>query len=258
MGALESALAETVSPTVVAPEAPPPHRWGFVLATAVVALAVALGGYRIRPAAPDSSPAPSVTETGVAAASAYRIEAALYVERGGNDVRVKEGMRVEPGDRLSLHVRSSAPAHVYVVNEDEQGAGFLLFPLAGQVVTNPLAAGEVHRLPSPQDGERLSWQVTSAGGREHFIIFANTAPLSSFEQLFAALPKPVRDTPVQSVSLSPEAVGVLRGVGGVTAASTATGGRVGLARDFPTPLIEGEETVRGVWIRQITLENPVR
>jgi hypothetical protein len=42
----------------------------------------------------------------------------------------------------------------------------------------------------------------------------------------------------------------------VTAASTAAGGSVGLARDFTTPLVEGEETVRGVWIRRITLENP--
>ena len=31
-----------------------------------------------------------------------------------------------------------------------------------------------------------------------------------------------------------------------------------LSREFSTPLVDGEELVRGVWIRQVTLENPVR
>jgi hypothetical protein len=53
-------------------------------------------------------------------------------------------------------------------------------------------------------------------------------------------------------------VGVLRGVGGVTSTPVQPAAPVGLARDFGTPLVEGEETVRGVWIRQVTLENPAR
>jgi hypothetical protein len=192
------------------------------------------------------------------AAGEYRIEAALYVERDGVPVRLRQGTRVAPGDRLSLQLRSSMPAHVYVVNEDEQGEGYLLFPLPGQSLTNPLPAGQMHRIPGVQAGEQLSWQVTSAGGREHFIIFANTAPLPSFEQLFARLPPPNRDNPVQSVGLSREAVGVLRGVGGVVSTPSGAGAAAGLASEFSTPLTDGEEAVRGVWIRQVTLENPVR
>ena len=258
-GALEAALAETVSSAPVVPV--PVPAWGrFALALAVVVLALALGGYRIFGGAdsPTEVAAPLAVTPTVETAGTYRIEAALYVERGGVDVRVQQGTRVAPGDKLSLHVRASVPAHVYVVNEDEQGEGYLLFPLPGQSVTNPLPAGQMHRLPGMQAGERLSWQVTSAGGREHFIIFANTAPLSSFEQLFAGLPPPGRDNPVQAVGLSHEAVGVLRGVGGVTSASTGAGAATGLAREFSTPLVDGEESVRGVWIRQVTLENPVR
>jgi predicted Ser/Thr protein kinase len=256
-GALEAALAEAVSSKPVPPK-PTPRPRALVLVLAAVVLAIAFGGYRMLRVTDSTVGVAPLSVATAAVAGEYRIEAALYVERAGVDVRLRQGMPVAPGDKLSLHVRSSVPAHVYVVNEDEQGAGYLLFPLAGQVVTNPLAAGVDHRLPGPQDGERLSWQVTSAGGREHFIIFANTSPLSSFEQVFAALPRPARDTPVQSVSLSPEAVVVLRGVGGVTQASTAAVGSAGLARDFATPLIDGEETVRGVWIRRVTLENPVR
>jgi predicted Ser/Thr protein kinase len=192
-GALESALAGTLSAKTVVP-APPLALKGFVLAVAAVLLALALGGYRmIGPSAPPAEVAEVAPPTAPAeaAAGAYRIEAALYVERDGVDTRVQQGAQVAPGDRLSLEVRTSVPAHVYVVNEDEQGEGYLLFPLAGQAVTNPLAGGVAHRLPGIQDGQRLSWQVTSAGGREHFIIFANPTPLSSFEEMFAALPQPV-------------------------------------------------------------------
>jgi eukaryotic-like serine/threonine-protein kinase len=259
-GAFESALAGTLSGKSVVPP-PPVTLKGFALAAAALLVALALGGYRMfGPSAPPADVtevAPS-TAPAEAAAGAYRIEAALYVERDGVDTRAQQGTQVVPGDRLSLQVRTSVPAYVYVVNEDEQGAGYLLFPLPGQSLTNPLPAGELHRLPGTQGDERLSWQVTSAGGREHFIIFANTAPLSSFDQLFASLSRPVRDKPVQSVSLSREAVGVLRGVGGIAATPAQPGAPVGLARDFGTPLVEGEETVRGVWIRQVTLENPVR
>ncbi len=63
---------------------------------------------------------------------------------------------------------------------------------------------------------------------------------------------------MQAVGLPSEAVGVLRGVGGVTSSPTGAGAAIGLAREFSTPLAEGEESVRGVWIRQVTLENPVR
>ena len=259
-GAFESALAGTLPATPVEP-APPITLIGFALAAAALLLALALGGYPpfgpYAPPADAAEVAPPIAPA-EAAVGAYRIEAALYVERDGIDARVQQGARVAPGDRLSLEVRTSVPAYVYVVNEDEQGEGYLLFPLGDQAVKNPLPAGAAHRLPGVQDGQRLSWQVTSAGGREHFIIFANTTPLSSFEEIFATLPQPVRDSPVQSLRLSPQAVGVLRGVGGVTATSVQSAASLGLARDFATPLVEGEETVRGVWIRRVTLENPVR
>jgi hypothetical protein len=255
-GAFEAALAETLSAASV----PGPVPWWRRYTPALVAatLILAFGGYAMFRGTESPAEVAQPLVATAEAAGEYRIEAALYVERDGVPVRLRQGTRVAPGDRLSLQLRSSMPAHVYVVNEDEQGEGYLLFPLPGQSLTNPLPAGQMHRLPGVQAGEQVSWQVTSAGGREHFIIFANTAPLSSFEQLFARLPPPDRDNPVQSVGLSREAVGVLRGVGGVVSTPSGAGAATGLATEFSTPLIDGEESVRGVWIRQVTLENPVR
>ena len=187
-GALEAALADTLSPSPV----PDPAPWWkrYAPAMAIALLALAFGGYTMFSGTDSPVEVAPPPVAAVEAAGEYQIEAALYVERDGVPVRLRQGTRVAPGDRLSLQVRTSVPAHVYVVNEDEQGEGYLLFPLPGQSVTNPLPAGQMHRLPGAQAGERLSWQVTSAGGREHFIIFANTTPLSSFEQLFAGLPRP--------------------------------------------------------------------
>ena len=39
------------------------------------------------------------------------------------------GDRVRPGDLLSFQVQVSVPTYVYMVNEDDEGASFLMFPL---------------------------------------------------------------------------------------------------------------------------------
>jgi hypothetical protein len=260
-GALESALADALAAPVFSRRRAP-RRSGLMLAVAAAVLVSATGGavlYRELTAVPANAPiATTPTPPAPNAASTYRIEAALYVERDGTRVRMQQGMAVEPGDRMSLEIQSSVPAHVYLVNEDEQGEAYLLFPLPGQNLTNPLPAALRHRLPGVQNGQSLSWQVTSAGGQEHFLIFASPERSPAFEQVFAALPPPTLEKPVQAVQLSREAVGVLRGVGGLSTTPTELDQQLRLARDIATPLIDGEETVRGVWIRRLTLENPVR
>ena len=255
-GAFETALARLLSPPAVSSRIL--SRMKPALAAAAVLIVVGLGAtmvYRIvNPAGTE------IADSGGAAtvAGTYQIEAGLYIERDGANLRAQDGMRVAPGDKLSLRVQASVPAHVYVVNEDEQGEAYLLFPLPGQALTNPLPAEQPHRLPGVQEGRPLSWQVTSAGGREHFLIFASPEPSEAFEQMVATLPPPTPDKPVQAVRLSREAVGVLRGVGGLTSTPVQTSQQLRLTRDFATPLVAGEETVRGVWIRQLTLENPLQ
>jgi len=178
--------------------------------------------------------------------------------KGGSEVRLQTGAPVEPGDKLSLEIRVSIPTHVYVINEDDQGESYLLFPLPGQKLTNPLPSGQPTRLPGDRDGQSLYWQVTSAGGREHFLIFASPEPVPAFERMFAALPRPELDARVLSAPLSRDAIGVVRGVGGLTSQSSRQIGGSRLTDAFTTPLGETEETARGLWVRQITLDNPPR
>ena len=195
----------------------------------------------------------------VASPDSYRIQAALYRERDGLEIPLQDGARIGPGEKLSMQLSSSVSIHVYIVNEDDHGESYLLFPLDGQSVTNPLPGGRQHRLPGAHDGERTSWQVTSPGGREHFLIFASPAPLSqAFEQTFATLARPAVDRPVLYQRLSREALSVLRGVGGLSPSPGRGGEPLHLTQEFSAPLTGGEESARGVWVRQITLANPIK
>lgn len=187
----------------------------------------------------------------------YRIDAVLQRAENGTDVPLPWGARVAPGDRLSLQVHASVPTYIYVVNEDEQGESYLLFPLPGEGLTNPLPSGKRHRLPGVWNGEQIYWQVTSAGGREHFLIFASPEPPSpAFERMFAALPRPAAGKPIVSHRLSAEAVAALRGIGGLASTPVRTDERLRMTPEFGTPLSTSEEVARGIWVRQIMLENP--
>lgn len=90
--------------------------------------------------------------------------------------RLAQGDRVSPGDMLALEFSATRPAYLYVVNEDDRGEAYLLFPQAVYDTRNPLAAGETHRLPGPVRGESQAWGVSSAGGHEHFLVVASPEP----------------------------------------------------------------------------------
>ncbi len=115
----------------------------------------------------------------------YDIEAAFFRASKGGEEQLQPDGRVAPGDELFLKMQSSVPLHVYVVDEDDKGAAFLLFPLRGDRLTNPLPAGQSVIVPGA-----TRWQVTSQGEREHFLVFASPEPLDSLEEAFARLPEP--------------------------------------------------------------------
>ena len=264
-GKLEAALNQALRNEDAAPGRRSPYRpWGkSVLAAAVVivALAVGYGLWNTLPdriamprsgAAPPDNAAPSAAPT----ADTYRIEAGFYREQNGTTVRLQPGARVAPGDRIFLQVVSSVPTYLYVVNEDDQGQSFLLFPLAGRPQANPLSAATRHVIPDTVNGERMFWTVSSAGGREHFLIFASPLPPSpAFARLFAALPQPSLDTAVLAQPLSTDQASALRGVGALSKAPAQAPGTK-LNEEFSAPLPDIEETARGVWVRQLTLANP--
>ena len=62
--------------------------------------------------------------------------------------------------------------------------------------------------------------MTSAGGREHFLVFASPDRLESLEQAFAALPSPQENAPVVNARLEPRTIERLRSVGGLTPESS--------------------------------------
>jgi hypothetical protein len=269
-GALETALVQVLPARKLDPIDPPAPTLKILLAIfALLVLGLAsFTVFRIRGAssAPGEAVAatgtPQVTEATTAPSfpgsptTEYRIDAAFYRDQIGAIERLTPGTRLSPNEALSLQVELSAPAYVYVVNEDESGASYLLFPLPGLALSNPLQPGQRHRLPGTWNGESISWQVTSAGRKEHFLIVASPERSLPFEEMFATLPRPSFDKP--AIKLSPDGVSRLRSVGGLTPSPYRGDRQLRLLPEFSTPLASAEERVTGVWIRHATFENPVK
>jgi len=269
-GAFEAALAPIIGRT---PRPEPRPSWVQIALAAAAVLALAVGTAYWVSSRPRSTQPPadrSVRDAGsrVAPSSSsaaapdvepsYQIDTALYRMHGVSEDRLRPGSRVAPGDNLFAKVRVSVPAYVYIVNEDDRGESYLLFPLPGQTLINPLPAGTTHRIPGVVGNEQVNWQVTSAGGREHFLIFASPERLPAFEQMFAALPRPEIGKPIRSAPLSAETIGHLRGIGGLTSGAVGQTFAARLTQQFPTPLGDSAETARGLWVRQFTVDNPTK
>lgn len=270
---LEAALAAAVPTAGDGRPARPRARRAVAPAlglAALAALAVWVALPLLRRPAPASSPSPPRTEsspaptapaaTGVTgatgpAAAAIELDATLLRVTAGAREPLRTGDLVAPGDELALEIVAREPLHVYVLSEDEAGAVFVLFPLAGRGAANPVPPGPL-RLPGRENGRELSWQVTSAGGRETFLLLASRAPLAPVVEAVTALPQARPEAPVAYGTLSAEALARLRGVGGVVAGSplrTAQRASIlsALARDLAS---SGDG--RAPWMRLIVLENP--
>jgi hypothetical protein len=188
----------------------------------------------------------------------FNVEAALVSRSGGAYRRLAAGDRVSPGDWLSLEFRASKPMWVYVLNEDERGETFLLFPQPLFDLANPINSDSTMVLPGPVGGQENAWRVTSRGGREHFLVVASPEPVPDIEAELQRLPDVKPGRPIQYAAIPPATVERLRGVGGVAALpEEAAPRRAGAFERFQA--LAGRETVtQGVWVRKITLENPLR
>ena len=250
-GAFEAALRPVVSRPGPAPLFGPAKIASLVIALVVVAAGVVV----MRPWASEQ-PAPSGGGTALAAPGTYQVDAAIYRDENNVDVQLRPGDRVRVGDQLSLQLETSVPAYVYVVNEDESGHAYLLFPLPGQSTNTPLSAGIRHRLPGMRKDQRLSWRIDTAGVREHFVIFVMPERSATFEKMFASLPAPTEDAP-SGVRMPKRAIDELRGIGGLTAKPVPV--ETEAIRNMPafaTPLPTGAEKTSGLWVRQVAFENP--
>lgn len=213
----------------------------------------------------------SLADVGAAAAPEieYRVEAALFRSHGPGTPpeRLEEGARVVPGDALYIEMEASASLHVYVLDQDEIGNVFALFPMPGYDATNPLAAGARHRLPGSAlfDGKARSWQVNSAGGREHILIVASPVRLAELEAFLRKVPRPREgQDALMAAEMPGDTVVRLRGIGSVVrdedaprAAAVPPAG-LGDLLVKAEHLAAGDDSARGVWIRKLTLDNPTR
>jgi eukaryotic-like serine/threonine-protein kinase len=183
----------------------------------------------------------------------YTINAALQrVVPGGGELLLP-GARVAPGDQLFLDFEASREMHVYILAEDDNGEAYLLFPLPGHDLGNPLAGNQRHHLPPSQDGGSYNWGVSSAGGTEHLLIVASPEALTDFEATLSALPAPIN-------SRSQQVMRGLRGIGYLVESKPARQvqqeqtGRS--AFSMARSLAAGPEQGEGVWVRQVDLINP--
>ena len=257
-GDLEHALRNQSDPVPI-PRKPLWQRWQ-IASVAVVAVAVAAILIFSRKPSPDDSiqsareavsrvlPSPSD--------ASYTVRGEFYKYSTGRRIRLAQGDRVTPGDGLGFQIEASIPVFVYVVNEDDHGEAYLLFPLPGQESSNPLRAGIAHELPGGPDGQEVHWQITSAGGREHFVIFVSPSHMAVFDGLLKSLPPPLVGRPVTGTRLLDLTVSRLRGVGGLTSQPSAKASSAHYLFQGVDPLSTNTDTARGVWSRQLTLENP--
>ena len=80
------------------------------------------------------------------------------------------------------------------------------------------------------------------------------------EHVFNQLPHPEIGKPILSARLPPETVGALRSVGGLAPARNSSRPATGPLTETSAalPLGDTQETTRGLWVRQLTLDNPTR
>lgn len=149
----------------------------------------------------------------------------------GGDETLPAGAAIRPGEALALELNLQRPQHVYVVNEDSQGARFQLFPVAESELMNPLPSGRI-RLPGNAEGQVLNWNVTSQGGRERFYVLLSSHALPGLEVGLAEQASRSRTGDELA------ALGTERGVGGLSPQASAETGTesawlVALRREHP-------------------------
>jgi tRNA A-37 threonylcarbamoyl transferase component Bud32 len=246
---LENALAAVLdtgtSEANADPTSPPPTWWKgrSLLLVVGIAVALAIGTAVFRPILAPSSATPVAPVA----------QATLYVQAPDGALPVSSGAIVAPGDRLFLEVANDEELHLYVVNGDEAGEAFVLFPVAGLDLENPLPPGE-HRLPGSVGGMAQDWRVTSAGGTETFLVMAAREPLGDLEHRLAAWEQASADRPVNS---DPGSEIVTRGIGGLADAPVARGAAEELEW-LERRLADLEEGGDIVWSRRIILRSAER
>jgi len=190
------------------------------------------------------------SRTAAPSAGAFDIDATFFRMAPDGRKPLAMGERVSVRDEIGLSVRTSAPTYLYVVNEDDHGESFLLYPLPGDRPSNRIPADRDVRVP-----EGYNWVVDSVGGKEHFLVFASDTRLAAFEDAFRSLLSPQVGGAPRAVRLPASVKQQFRGVGEVKRLPDGPAmPSLNLREVFQEPL-RGRESASGLWVRQLTLVN---
>jgi eukaryotic-like serine/threonine-protein kinase len=256
-GEMEHALLDRRGPAPLPPRPRPPRWLTATMATMAILVTVTLA-WMFKPSQDhknEQSTAVTTVPTPLPPSPAdgsYTVSGRFYRFSKGKRTNLDPGDRVAPGDELGFEIAASVPVFVYVINEDDHGEAYLLFPLPGQEPSNPLSGKLAHQLPGDGNGY---WQVTSAGGREHFVVYVSPDHIAIFDGLSQSLPHPMKGRPIARTRLPESALIQLRGVGGLVRPASGTSPAHYLF-EGAAPLGGEPETIRGTWVRQIALQNP--
>ena len=181
----------------------------------------------------------------------FEVNASLFRVGEEIDERLTPGATVAPGDSLFLEITGSKSMHVYVLNQDEAGRAYLLFPLPALDLQNPLRGRVRHQLPGPVGGEPNDWDVDSAGGEERLLVVASRKPLPDLEHQIAELPAAGS---TQGVALNDSGLlSTVRGIGGLSPRrDEPTGGDTPLSGI--SEWLSGEAAAAsGIWVWEVRL-----
>ncbi len=193
-------------------------------------------------------PAAEISEAFVVnAPSTLNLEATLFHGSGESEIALVFGASISPGDLLHLELNTPDEVYLYVLNEDRYGDVFVLFPIAGLDLENPLREGQ-YRLPGRLDGVPQEWRVTSTGGTETFLLVASRSRELDLEQQIAGI-RAAAANPHTQVN------DTLRGVGGLSRAPRMAHEGSILAPIHDT-MRRRQEQHGSVWVRRFELVNP--
>jgi hypothetical protein len=271
-----AALVDGTGRTPARRATPRSQRWVWATAVAAVALAAVAVPLEVRRSGRSSAPptpaplpsaggrplatAPPVAgpgSSGAPDAATLPASATFYRVRDGARETLLAGSWIAPGDHLFLELQPQEPLHVYVINEDEHGELFVLFPVAGLSPANPLAAGVKHRLPGHRGEVAQDWQVSSAGGTESFLLVAARAPVPLLEDEIRRQQSADPARPVVYALLNLQALRNTRGVGTlVDAAADSLSHSRSRIQQLVDLLSAGASAQDGVWVRMLEVNNP--
>jgi len=238
-GEMERGLANAIGRTI---PIPPPRPAVPPVLAAAASILVVLGLMLWHPWRHKPKPNTNLTAT---------VE--LFREAKNGAERLLSGSPIRPGDNLYLNILGTTTMYVYVLDSDEYGHAYYLYPGPAYDTKGALSAGVPHRLPGTRNGETVNWRVTSPGGKETIVVVASKHPQPEFEQEIASIPAPRLDAPITYQEVSPQALQVVRGIGGLTT-STPKGPDVvtGAMQKLNTDSIAASD----FWTWQISLQNP--